>query len=115
MELNEIRHKLFLKENGNKTKNGKRIDEESGWVFDEITLLQLSVLKTNPLLDGTHAKLPINSPAFLNGKYYEVFCALLSLLACRYPAKTLQESIGGYRQQFDRKDLEGSGFGWFKN
>ena len=78
--------------------------EGPGWVFDKTLTMHLFMYKTNVLIGGTYAKLPVNGRGILFVKTNDKYSALWSISAKRFLAKT-NENPAKYKHHFDNMKI----------
>ena len=81
--------------------------KESGWIFDKINSMKVSVYKTVELNGTSYVKFPLRSNAILNIQNYDKYCFIWSFLASLHPCENTHPSrVNNYLQYFNELNFQ---------
>ena len=85
--------------------------KESGWIFDKINSMKISVYKTTELNGSSYVKIPLRTSAILNVQNNDKHCFIWSILASLHPCENnYPNRVNNYVQYFNELNFQGFDF-----
>ena len=85
--------------------------KESGWTFDTINSMKISIYKTVELNGTSYVKIPLRSNAILNIQNIDKYCFIWSILAGLHPCENSHPSrVNNYSQCFNELNFQNFDF-----
>ena len=85
--------------------------KESGWIFDKINSMKISLYKTTEMDGTSYVKIPLRSSAILNIQNNGKYCFIWSILACLHPCENTHPSrVNNYIQYFNEINIQSFDF-----
>ena len=85
--------------------------KESGWIFDKINSMKLSIYKSTELDGTSYVKIPLRSNAILNIQNNDNYCFTWSFLPSLHPCENTHPSrVNNYLQYFNELNFQSFDF-----
>ena len=76
--------------------------KESGWIFEKINSMKISIYKTTELDGTSYVRIPLRSNAILDVQNNDKYCFIWSIVASLHPCENTHPSrVNNYSQYFN--------------
>ena len=85
--------------------------KETGWIFDKINSMKISLYKTTDLNGSSYVKIPLRTSAILNIQNIDKYCFIWSILASLHACENCHPSrVNNYIQSFNELNFQNFDF-----
>ena len=85
--------------------------KQSGWIFDKINSMKISIYKTREINGTSYVKIPLRSNAILYLENNDKYCFIWSILANLHPCENDHPNrVSNYNQSFKKLNIDGFDF-----